>query len=191
MTVRDPGYGRRHPLCPHCGYDLVVTVDEGRRTCPECGNPFDLGELRHEVRAGDWTIWRGIGRAALVLCAKGVICAAVWAILVWGAAALPALAGPSLPPLLNLLLTALCGLLVLAGGATVGWVLARGLVDDVGFTGAIPIVLATAFAWAAIAAGGLAARLLGGAAAPSIAVLAVCGVLALGLIVRTILMEEF
>ena len=33
---------RRHPLCPSCRYDLVVTVEEGGRTCPECGTaiPF-------------------------------------------------------------------------------------------------------------------------------------------------------
>ncbi|MCI0675368.1 MAG: hypothetical protein L0Y42_06270 [Phycisphaerales bacterium] len=77
----------RHPLCPGCGYDLVATVQAGRRRCPECGDEFELDELRHQVRPGDWTLLVGLRmtartlawRSAATVIAWGAICAlTIW-----------------------------------------------------------------------------------------------------------------
>lgn len=46
---------KRHPLCPNCDYDLVATLAANKRICPECGEAFELGDLKYESRPGDWS----------------------------------------------------------------------------------------------------------------------------------------
>ena len=58
---------RRHPQCPSCGYDLVANIAANRNVCPECGEPFDLSDLRWEARAGDWTLVTALRMAARAL----------------------------------------------------------------------------------------------------------------------------
>lgn len=44
---RERKNGAKDTRCPACGYDLVGLGDEGGRgVCPECGNEFDLKEIR-------------------------------------------------------------------------------------------------------------------------------------------------
>jgi predicted RNA-binding Zn-ribbon protein involved in translation (DUF1610 family) len=68
----------RHPLCPSCGYDLVATIDAGKRICPECGEAFELHDVIRAARPGDWTLARGIGRLLLRLAWRGAIALVVW-----------------------------------------------------------------------------------------------------------------
>ena len=46
---------KRHPLCPNCDYDLVATLAANKRICPECGEEFEVGDLKYEWRHGDWS----------------------------------------------------------------------------------------------------------------------------------------
>ncbi len=75
----------RHPLCPECGYNLVATVANEGRTCPECGCAFEPHELTREVRPGDWTPMRGLGnlarRQAIKALALGLIITGVFGVL--------------------------------------------------------------------------------------------------------------
>ncbi|HWB19648.1 MAG TPA: hypothetical protein VG711_05050 [Phycisphaerales bacterium] len=59
MTAHAPTQRRflntRHPICPYCDYDLVATVADNRRICPECGESFEPGDLRYQPIPGDFT----------------------------------------------------------------------------------------------------------------------------------------
>ena len=69
----------RHPLCPECGYDLVATVAQDRRTCPECGREFEIHELRREVRRDDWTPARGLLKLTRIQSLKAIALGLVFA----------------------------------------------------------------------------------------------------------------
>jgi len=118
--------GPRHPLCPRCRYDLVATIAAHGRRCPECGEAFEMSELVPEAREGDWTLWRGLRRAGLVLPVKGLVCAGVWALMLTAHHLLVPGSG---------WLRLLRGLLVLATGGAVGAVLAHRIDEHLGFAG--------------------------------------------------------
>jgi hypothetical protein len=44
-----PQLPRRH-VCPACGYDLIATITQPQRTCPECGGEFALVDLIEPLR---------------------------------------------------------------------------------------------------------------------------------------------
>src|SRR5687768_5415628 len=71
---------RRHPLCPYCGYDLVATVADGKRICPECGSDFALSDLQYQQFAGDWTFRSALTRGVGVIFARAILASLVWAI---------------------------------------------------------------------------------------------------------------
>jgi hypothetical protein len=128
----------RHPLCPGCGYDLSATVDAGHRICPECGCAFELHELDHERRPGDWTPARGLRNIAAWLLLKTVVAGALWCGVLWVSARVP-------------LLTLGCyGAALSAGiGAGLGAIIGARLGDQAGFAG--PLVTGLAVISAAIA----------------------------------------
>lgn len=146
---------RRHPLCPNCGYDLVATVEAGRTICPECGHEFEIGELRHAVLPGDWTIGRGLGRASLRLLVRAAPCLLVWTGILWAVIALAGWisAGRHWYVVLIAYLGALLILMIASG--SIGRVLAKGMDEQAGTVSVLVAALVTAFAWAVIMAGAL------------------------------------
>lgn len=76
--------GPRHPLCPSCRYDLVATVEQNRRICPECGYEFELDELIHQPRPGEWTVGVVLRRMVLHLAVRGTASLVIWSL--WMAA---------------------------------------------------------------------------------------------------------
>ncbi len=83
MASRVGQTGERHPFCPSCEYDLVATVDVGGHVCPECGYDFEVSELKREVKPGDWTPMRGLGKGAGVLALRAIVVLVVWSGLLW------------------------------------------------------------------------------------------------------------
>ena len=133
---------RRHPLCPECGYDLVATVDAGRRICPECGCEFELSDLAHQSRSDDWTISKGLRAAAGWLAVKTIIAGALWCSVLWLS---------SIFPLLHL--TYFGAVVALAVGAGMGALIGIRLVDQAGFAGRLLTGLAIISAAIAIIGG--------------------------------------
>ncbi len=74
---------KRHPLCPECRYDLIATVETGRRICPECGYEFEMYELRGEKRPGDWTFQIGLRNAVISLILRSLVILPLWVVLIW------------------------------------------------------------------------------------------------------------
>ena len=64
---------KSHPLCPECKYDLIATVEAGRRICPECGYEFEMYELRGEKRPGDWTFQIGLRNTVISLILRSLV----------------------------------------------------------------------------------------------------------------------
>lgn len=125
--------GPRHPLCPYCHYDLVATVEAGRRICPECGESFELGELIREPRPGDWTEMVGVRRLAIAMLIRGAIAMGIWtawlAILNW----------EGQQPILIGIVALMLHLLV---GGVIGMVFWTRLREKCGFDGLFPAVVA-------------------------------------------------
>ncbi|UCD73857.1 MAG: hypothetical protein JSV91_08660 [Phycisphaerales bacterium] len=183
---------RHHPLCPKCKYDLVATVAEGRNICPECGYEFETGELRHAVLPDDWTIWRGLRRAALHLVLRSSVCLAVWTGLLWAVTALAAWISSGRPwfVVLSSYVVALLILMITAGG--IGRALARGMEEKAGVVSILVAALVTVFACVVVAAGTLIVNILssgGGTGLWGMAV--VSGGLALVVIVKTHFFEDY
>ena len=146
---------RHHPECPKCGYDLVATVEAGRTICPECGYEFDIGELRHAVLPGEWTVWRGLGRASLSLLVRAAPGLAVWIGILWGVFELAALLSGGRHWFV-VLVTYLGALLILVMTSLgIGRVLAKGMDERAGVVSLAVAALVTVFAWAVILAGAL------------------------------------
>ena len=127
---------KRHPHCPECRYDLVATVDAGRRTCPECGYEFELDELHGEKRPGDWTPLVGLRRAAVYLLLRVMVLLPVWAGVIWVCT-----------PLLRMFplrIGSLGGMAILMAipGMIVGHVLGLGLTEKAGFQSFLLTVMA-------------------------------------------------
>lgn len=135
MSSRIGHLTRRHPLCPSCGYNLVATVAENRRVCPECGEPFELHELHRTVAPDDWTLLRGLRWATPVLLLRITLLTPAWT------------AGLLILRLIETAFTHWFGtgaavfmvvvvpILVGAGGVMTSVVLGRGLNDRLGFDG--------------------------------------------------------
>ncbi len=174
---------RRHPLCPECSNDLVATIHDGGRVCPECGHAFEPGEPVREARPGDWTLGRGLRRAALALVLRTLAGAAVWAAYAWSVRALGSVS-------IRLGFLAWLVAPMIAGGL-IGYLLARRMDQHIGFASpwlAVPLVGA---AWAALAIGATtAALLLGAPAAQGGFVIFAGGLLATGVIVKMTVMDE-
>ncbi|MDY7110090.1 MAG: hypothetical protein SYC29_15775 [Planctomycetota bacterium] len=190
--ARPPKLRRRHPLCPECGYDLVATIDAGRNVCPECGFQFQPHELKHALLPEDWTLGRGLLRAALVLLLRAALCFAGWTALLTGTL----LAGAWIATRLGggwiifiMLLT--MAIIFIAAGA-VGRILAGGMDEIAGFTSPLVSALIALFAWLAIAAGTVLTGLLA-PMRPSItgSVILIGCVMSLILIVKTHHFEDY
>ena len=138
---------KRHPLCPHCDYDLIATLAANKRICPECGEGFDLGDLKYEWRQGDWSNAVAARRGLLTLGLRFILAAAL-------ATAFSALA----IELMNLRLPRILTFLVaLAQACAVGAACSRKLVDQAGFESILLTLGACLMALAASALGYLAA----------------------------------
>lgn len=74
---------KRHPLCPECKYDLIATVEAGRRICPECGYEFEMYELRGEKRQGDWTFQIGLRNTVISLILRSLVILPLWVVIIW------------------------------------------------------------------------------------------------------------
>jgi hypothetical protein len=192
MPVSRIGHtSRRHPVCPGCGYDLVATIADGKRTCPECGCEFDLGELRRATMPGDWTPARGLLHLVIVVTARSAACLAAWTVLLALCSMLCAWLRTAASGAVLLLVWVGCGGLVLIGGAVVGAVVGRRLDETAGFRS--PVLLAAPIIGAAVAiSGGAALAAIMGHAAlagPGISITAL--LLAVVLIVRAYLAAEY
>ncbi|MHC4966832.1 MAG: hypothetical protein ACYTGE_18240 [Planctomycetota bacterium] len=150
---------RRHPLCPHCGYDVVATVAERGRACPECGGELDPSELRRAALPGDWTPARGLRRLVIVVAARAAVCLVAWtAVLVL----CPLLCGwlsTAAPGAVHFVVRLACGALALLGGAVIGAVVGRRMDEVAGFR--LPLLPLVPVIGAAVA-------ILGGAALATI-----------------------
>lgn len=188
MNVIHP---RRHPLCPSCRYDLVVTVAAGRRVCPECGYEFEMDELITETLPGDWTIWRGLRRALMLLAGRSLLWTLAWILVIWGATALVARTGDELPLVATWVLQLTAGLAILGVGASIGPVLVRRMAETAGFEGSFLATIIIAFAWTSIVAAIVASRLLGTVGGSRATVLVfLMGAMATAWVVRALMMEE-
>jgi hypothetical protein len=141
--------GRRHPLCPWCGYDLVSTVADCGRTgrCPECGETFERHELTWEVLSDDWTVVRGLRRLMLVLLGRSLVAVALWSGLLWALAASVNGLQQHVSAWTGSALGIVAGIVALTAGGVVGSTLARGIEERAGFTSTLIVALTTAHAW--------------------------------------------
>lgn len=180
---------RRHPLCPHCGYDLVATLARDGRRCPECGHDFELDELRRSAAPGEWTPMRGLRNLAIALLWRCATAAAVWTAALAGTEWLNEvlsrhMSGGRIILLLGVALGVVAGVL----GALIG----RNLEDVAGFSGLI-LYAATTIAiilfWTAGAIALAAAGLLATNFAVGIGVL--FGAVAAAVAIRQILLGEY
>jgi ribosomal protein S27AE len=132
---------RRHPLCPSCGYDLVATIHEGKWICPECGEEFNLDDVRREVWPGNWTFPVGLRKLLISLLVRSVVAAIVWSsgtwFTFWFTRLFPAGTFRSRAMLIIYLLGA-------GFGAVVGLIESRRLTDRAGFAGWLVTSLAVA-----------------------------------------------
>lgn len=136
------GQHRRHPLCPHCRYDLVGTIAANKRVCPECGEPFTLNQLLKGETPGEWSIGIGLRKAAIALLIRAAIVLPFWAGFVW-------LVTPLLGWLpMGFTTMGAVGLLFVIPGVSIGHVLSRGLNDIAGMQS----IVVTAMAFVCIAA---------------------------------------
>ncbi|MHC4217762.1 MAG: hypothetical protein ACYSU7_04820 [Planctomycetota bacterium] len=182
---------RRHPTCPHCGYDLVATVDAGGRVCPECGYEFELSELGRSAMPGDWTPARGLRRLVAVVAIRAAVCLVVWTVLLVALSMLCGGVRSVAPAGVLMAVWVCCGVLVLISGAVVGAVVGRRLEEAAGFRApfllAVPIIAAAvAIVGGATLAAVVGHGMLGG---PGISITA--AFLAAVLIVRGYLASEY
>ncbi len=144
-----------HPLCPSCGYDLVAAANDHKIVCPECGSDFEPHELKRRRPSGEWTAWRGLGRATGVLVLRAIPCLIGWAALLWGVT-VPAAwlaAGRHGRVVMVIYIVAM---LLLAGCATViGRVMAKNMDEHAGMTSIIVAAMIAAFACLAFVGGTL------------------------------------
>lgn len=142
------GQHRRHPLCPHCRYDLVGTIAANKRVCPECGEPFTLNQLLKGETPGEWSAGAGLRRAAVALLIRALLCLPFWTGFVW-------LATPLLGQLpMGVTTMGAVGLVFVIPGVAIGHVLSRGLNDIAGMQSIVVTAMAFAFI-VAVAAGGV------------------------------------
>ena len=127
---------RRHPLCPYCHYDLIATVADNRRVCPECGANFNLDELHYEPAETDWSVRDALGALSRAITLRGSLGLIAWLVLAAAANLLGNL--PAMLGLIPLIIGA-------AGGYLLGRILIEGLAEQAGFDSFIvPIVAAIA-----------------------------------------------
>lgn len=69
---------RRYPLCPGCHHNLLATLMEGLRRCPECGEEFDPAEIKTGWAADDWTDRSGWEKAAVEFAWRETVAIALW-----------------------------------------------------------------------------------------------------------------
>jgi len=147
------GHTGRTPICPQCRYNLVATLDHGLRRCPECGYEFESHEIVRQQAPHDWTIWKGLRSASIVLTLRGTLALMVCVIGLflcdWLLAFLITSVG-GVPALLSLFIL-LAGLVL--AGFVFGKFLSHDLSEHVGIEGIIPAMLALAFCWATLVAG--------------------------------------
>ena len=132
---------KRHPLCPECKYDLIATVDSGRKVCPECGYEFEMYELRGEKRPGDWSFQIGLRNTIISLVIRSLIILPLWAAIIWIMSTYLANFGR-----FNLIILPFLGM-------AMGYGFSTKLTDHAGFTGTILMFIAWAFAIAMLIAG--------------------------------------
>jgi len=138
---------KRHPLCPSCDYDLVATLAANRRICPECGEEFELGDLKYEWRQGDWSNTVAIRRGLLALCSRLLIGLFVATLL---SAAIIWTVNHQMPRPIPFLLA-------VAQAFAIGVTCSRRLLDQAGYESILLIIGACLVAAAASALGFLAA----------------------------------
>ena len=139
---RQVGHGkRRYPLCPDCEYNLVATVDAGGRTCPECGEEFDLHDLDWQAGANEWTLREGMMSLAWALARRGAFCGLAWLLLVCGVLMLMDLTG------MNSFWVTIGVVAGPAAGWWLGGVMARDCEDIAGCTGLLIPTAAIASIW--------------------------------------------
>jgi hypothetical protein len=134
---------RRHPLCPHCHYDVVATISQESMTCPECGMEFDADDVDCEIRAHDWTPPRGFRVAFRVIGIRSLI--AFTAVFTLTALAI-------LCVHLKWRMEVSVLISVVEGGA-VGAILSRNLNERAGFASSLLTITACLAAWAVIPIG--------------------------------------
>jgi hypothetical protein len=138
----------------------VATVAEDRRTCPECGYLFEPLELSRQALPGDWTLWRGLRRLAIVLMIRGLFCLVAWSILILLVDLTVAGAVQPNSSVLGLaIMIGLCALVGFAGGV-VGDRIALRLGEIAGFQSIFVTSAAIATAWIVIVAGTMLVELL-------------------------------
>jgi hypothetical protein len=181
---------KRHPLCPGCGYDLVGTVAEDRRVCPECGRAFTRDELRRAPAPDEWTPARGLRRLVVVAALRSAACFPAWVGLLVVASILCAW-GEGLSRAGAVLVWMLCVSLVAVGGAVVGAVAGRRIDETAGILTALALPVPIAGAAAVIVGGAAVADALGFGKLAGAAMTAIALLLAAVLIVRDYLESEF
>ena len=127
---------------------------ENGRTCPECGYAFDLFELRREVRPGDWTLGRGLRKAAGVLAIRGLVCMLVWVLVVLVVDLLYVLLVPGQGMIGLAIMISLCVAFAIGGGV-VGDRIGRQLDEIAGFQSTMLVAAAVLTCWVALAGGTL------------------------------------
>ena len=144
---------RRHPLCPSCGYDLVATIDAGRNVCPECGHEFEPHELKHALLPEDWTLRRGLGRAAAALLLRAVLCLIGWAAVLTGTLLASTWIATRLGGTWIIFTMLLAMGIIFVAAGVLGRILAKGMDEVAGITSPLISALITLFAWISIAGG--------------------------------------
>ncbi|UCD73856.1 MAG: hypothetical protein JSV91_08655 [Phycisphaerales bacterium] len=166
---------RRHPLCPECGYDLIATVEAGRRICPECGCEFDPSELRPETLPGDWTIARGLRRATTSLLIRAIPALGVWFAFTWFHTAFTRQLGDTIVWIT---------FISVIPGVLIGAILAWKLSSNAGFASRLLVVMAVAVLTLVIAAGSFLVHLLvSPLTSPAVYYTAIAAVCAVGIII--------
>lgn len=148
-----------------------------------------MSDLVTEAREGDWTFWRGLRRAALVLLGKGLICAGAWGLALTAQYRLAIfLRGSSWPGYVTVSLSVLTGLVVLATGGATGAVLVRRIDEHLGFAGLGVALVLVAVAGAVLSLGAMLAMRFG--ATPSVLALLIACLISTGFIVKKAFLDE-
>jgi len=136
-----------------CRYDLVATIADNKRVCPECGSEFSLSDLLRDRRKGDWNVAMGFRRLVTSLAWRGVVTTIIWAGVAVGVAYLC-----NLFPFSGRAMGGIALVLVIPGVA-VGHALSRNLTEIAGcesilFT-TVAVSAAIAVVWAGVALAGV------------------------------------
>jgi hypothetical protein len=132
---------RRHPLCPYCHYDLIATVADNNRTCPECGAHFNLDELHYQPAESDWSARDALSALMRATALRGCLAVLAWMILAAAANLLGNI--PAMHGLIPLIVGA-------AGGYLIGRILIEGLAGQAGFDSLIVPLTAAAAAFVVV-----------------------------------------